>query len=405
MAASIKNGELLTRETKIKILATIRENEGISRLEVARKTGYSTATVTRIVDFLINEEDLVEEKGNKSLPKGRPRKSLYFKGHNKYIIGIDLGTTYIRGVLLDFNTESIKEIDVVTEAHKGHKHVLSRVIEVIENLQSTTLVDPSKIRGVGLAVAGMINTSTDTVEYSPAFDWHGIELRKILAEKIKLPILYDNVSRLMALGELQFGEGRKYDNFITINVGYGIGAGIIIDKKLFYGTDGMAGEFGHQPVCGDNMIKCTCGNTNCLTAYSSGDALAKRAVLKLKGGEKSILTELSDDIYDAVTAEMVALACEKGDKVAEEIFNSGVDYLGLSIAGLINMFNPQAVFIGGGVSLNGPVFWDRLKTVIEDNVLSRRSTKHVIEPVTYPGKSAIYGAVGLVLREVLIFNL
>lgn len=404
MTNSVKNGESLTRETKIKILAIIRENDSISRLEVARKSGYSTATVTRIVDSLINEEDLVEEKGNKSLPRGRPRKALYFKGHNKYIIGIDLGTTYIRGVLSDYNTESIKEIDVITEAYKGHKHVLSKVVEVVENLQNTTLVDPSQIRGVGLAVAGMINTSTDTVEYSPAFDWYEIELRKILAGKIKQPLFYDNVSRLMALGELQFGEGRKYDNFITVNVGYGIGAGIVINKKLFYGTDGMAGELGHQPVCGDNMIKCSCGKTTCLTAYSSGDAIAKRAVIKLKEGVESILTELSDNKYDAITAKMVAIASQKGDKLATEIFNNGVDYLGLSIAGIINMFNPQAVFIGGGVSLNGPIFWDRLKRVIDDNVL-RRSTKHTIQPVTYHGKSAIYGALSLVLREALNFNI
>lgn len=122
----------------------------------------------------------MEERGNKTLPKGRPRKSLYFKGHNKYILGIDLGTTYIRGVLSDFNTESIKEIDIITEAHKGHRHVLSRVVEVVENLQNTNLVDTSKIKGVGLAVAGLINTSTDTVEYSPAFDWYDVKLKVIL---------------------------------------------------------------------------------------------------------------------------------------------------------------------------------------------------------------------------------
>lgn len=405
MANINKNGEHLTRETKSRILATIRENEGISRLEVAAVTGFSTATVTRIVESLINDDDLVEERGNKSLPKGRPRKLLYFKGHNKYIIGIDLGTTYIRGVLSDFNTESIKEIDIITEAHKGHRHVLSRVVEVVENLQNTSLIDPSKIYGVGLAVAGLINTSTDTVEYSPAFDWHDIKLNEILRNKIKLPLFYDNVSRVMALGELQFGEGRKFDNFITINVGYGIGSGIILGKKLFYGTDGMAGEFGHQPVCGDSLIKCSCGKTNCLTAYSSGDAIAKRAVLKLKEGRKSLLTELSENKMDHITAEMVASAAEEGDKLSIEIFNNSGQYLGLAIAGLINMFNPQAVFLGGGVSLAGPVFWDNLKKVIDENILDKRSTKSQVLRVTYPGKSAIYGSVGLVLREVLNFNI
>lgn len=405
MANNNKNGEHLTRETKSRILETIRENEGISRLEVAAVTGFSTATVTRIVESLMNDDDLVEERGNQSLPKGRPRKLLYFKGHNKYIIGIDLGTTYIRGVLSDFNTESIKEIDIITEAHKDHRHVLSRVVEVVENLQNTSIIDPTKIYGVGLAVAGLINTSTDTVEYSPAFDWHDVKLNEILKNKIKLPLFYDNVSRVMALGELQFGEGRKYDNFITVNVGFGIGSGIILGKKLFYGTDGMAGEFGHQPVCGDNLIKCSCGKTNCLTAYSSGDAIAKRAVLKLKEGRKSTLTELSGNKMDLITAEMVASSAELGDELSIEIITNSGNYLGLSIAGLINMFNPQAVFLGGGVSMAGPVFWDNLRKVIDDNILDKRYTKYKILRVTYPGKSTIYGAIGLVLREVLKFNI
>jgi len=400
-----KTVEILTRETKSRILAVVRENEGISRLEIARLTGLSTATVTRVVESLINGDDLVEERGNKTLPKGRPRKSLYFKGHNKYIIGIDLGTTYIRGVLSDFNTESIKEIDIITEAHKGHRHVLSRVVEVVKNLQNTNLVDTSKIKGVGLAVAGLINTSTDTVEYSPAFDWYDVKLKETLKKKINLPLFYDNVSRVMALGELQFGEGRNYDNFITINVGYGIGAGIILGKRLFYGTDGMAGEFGHLPVWGDNRIKCSCGKSNCLTAYSSGDAIAKRAVMKLKDGRKSLLSSLSENKMDLITAEMVANACEQGDKLALEIFKESIEYLGSSIAGMINIFNPQAIFVGGGVSLNGPVFWDNLIRVINENILDKRSTKYKIQPVTFPGKSAIYGAIGLVLREVLSFNM
>ena len=105
MTAKYKTIENLSKKTKRKILICIRENSDISRLEIARLTGLSTATVTRIVDSLINDDDLVEERGVKALPKGRPRKPLHFKGYDKYVIGIDLGTTYIRGVLSDFNTE------------------------------------------------------------------------------------------------------------------------------------------------------------------------------------------------------------------------------------------------------------------------------------------------------------
>ena len=400
-----KTAEFLARKTKRRILITIRENSEISRLEIARLTGLSTATVTRVVDSLMNDDDLVEERGNISLPKGRPRKPLHFKGRDKYIIGIDLGTTSIRGVLADLNLESIKEIEIITEAHKGYEHVLSRVVEVVHSLQDTSLIDPSKILGVGLAVAGLINTSTETVEYSPAFEWNDIKLKEILQKEIALPLFYDNVSRLMALGELQFGKGRNYQNFVTINAGFGIGAGIIFNKKLFFGTDGMAGEFGHMPVLGDNRVTCSCGKTNCLSAYSSGDAIAKRAVKRLEEGQKSILFELSGGEMDRISAEMVVKASLQGDSLAQDILSEGIEHLGLAIAGLVNVLNPEAIFVGGGLSLNGPVFWEKLVRVVNENILDKRSTKCVIEPVTFPGKAAIYGAVGLVLNEVLNFRI
>ena len=405
MAKNSKTAELLTRETKISILNAIRENEGISRLEIAEKTKLSTATLTRVVESLINVDDLVEQRGSKTPPKGRPRKLLFFKGHNKYIIGIDLGTTYIRGVLSDLNMEAIKEIDIITEAHRGFRHVISRIIGVIENLQNTNLVDRSKIKGVGIAVPGMIDFSRDIVEYSPAFDWHEVKINEMLRKKISLPVFYDNVSRVMALGELNFGKGRDFDNFIVINVGYGIGSGIIIDKKLFFGTYGMAGEFGHVPVCGDNLVKCTCGKRNCLTAYSSGDAIAKRVKLAIENGQKSIVTDLAENNDELISAELVAEAAEMGDKLSINIFKQSMSYLGESIAGLIKMLNPQAVFIGGGVSLNGKIFWDNLRKSVNDNLMHEKSTDCQLYPVTYPGRSAIYGAISLVLREVINFNL
>ena len=405
MAKNSKTNDILTNETKISILNAIRENEGISRLEIAEKTHLSTATVTRVVESLITINDLVEERGSKTPPKGRPRKLLYFKGYDKYIIGLDLGTTYIRGVLSDLNMEARKEVDIITEAHRGYQHVISRLVGVIENLQNTNLVDRKKIKGVGIAIPGMIDTSRDLVIYSPAFDWHEVKVNEILKKKISLPVYYDNVSRVMALGELNFGKGRNYNNFIMINVGYGIGSGIIINKELFYGTNGMAGEFGHVPVCGDDLVKCTCGKTNCLTAYSSGDAIAKRVKMAIENGAKSKVTELVENNNDLITAEIVAKAAKMGDELSTGVFKRSMSYLGESIAGLIKMLNPQAVFFGGGVSLNGGIFWDNLRKSINDNMIHEKSAECEIYPVTYPGKSAVYGALALVLREILNFKL
>lgn len=377
------------------------ENKGISRLEIARLTKLSTATVSRLVDTLINKDRLLEERESIPISRGRPMKSLYFGNSERYIIGIDLGTTYIRGMLTNMCAEPIKEIEVVTESLKEPEYVLNKVIDVIERLSDTNLIKKGQIIGVGMAVAGIINLKDRVVVYSPAFNWRDIKLHNYIQNRIKLPLFFDNVSRVMALGELAFGKGQEFNNIICVNVGFGIGAGIIINKKVFYGTDGIAGEFGHIPVDGDRLILCPCGKDTCLTAYSSGDAISQRARLMLGQMPSEILMNLCKNKPEEISAKMVADAAQMKDKLATIVLQKSIHTLGFSIAGLINIFNPEAVFIGGGVAENGPIFWDPLGKTIRENVFDPLTTKYKLLPVTFGDRASLYGAVGLVINEVL----
>jgi len=390
-----------TKYHKSLILKSVYKDGDLSRLDISRKTGLSTATVSRLVDCLISDQLLAERQPVASL-KGRPMKPVFFNGGQHFLIGIDLGTTYIRGVLANLSFEIIKEIEVVTESHKEPEYVLAKVAQVIRNLANTSLIDSKRIIGVGMAVAGIINLSTGIVEYSPAFNWRNIDLRSFMELEVPYPVYFDNVNRAMALGELTFGMGPKYDDLICINVGYGIGAGIVIGRKLFYGTDGMAGEFGHIPVLGDEQVSCTCGKKNCLTAYASGDAIARRAQIALLTNHDSILHSVPENELES---KHVAEAATKGDPLAITVFTEAMGYLGRAISGLLNIFNPQTIIIGGGVSLSGPIFWETLKPVIEENVFDHRSTKYNIKPASHPGHSAIYGALAMVLQEILNLNL
>jgi len=390
-----------TRHNKSMVLKSVWEEGEISRLEISRLTGLSTATVSRLVDSLIQEE-LVTERQPAATTKGRPIKPVVFNQSAYYLIGIDLGTTYIRGVLSNLACEAVKEVEVVTESGKEPEYVLNKVVRVIQGLAQTQLVDPARILGVGLAVPGIINLSTGIVEYSPAFNWRNIELRNFMEKHIPYPVFFDNVSRAMALGEMTFGTGPRFDDIICVNVGYGIGAGIVIGRKLFYGTDGMAGEFGHVPVRGDEKVSCTCGKKNCLTAYASGDAIAQRARMALSLYPDSLLHQIPPEELEA---KHVAEAADKGDPAASKVLSEAIGYLGRAIAGLVNIFNPQAIILGGGVSLSGPIFWDALRNVIDENIFDHRSTQSHILPSSHPGHSAIYGALALVLQEILSLSL
>lgn len=392
---------LLSKHNKSCILHTVWENKGISRLEIAQKTKLSTASVSRLVETLIRQDKLLEERETIPVSKGRPMKALYFGNNERFIIGIDLGTTFIRGILTNISAEPIKEIEVVTESLKEPEYVLNKVVDVIERLSNTSLVNREQIIGVGIAVAGIVNLKEGIVVYSPAFKWRNIEFHKFIQDRIRMPLFFDNVSRVMALGELAFGRGTEFNNIICVNVGFGIGAGIILNKKIFYGTEGITGEFGHIPVEGDKLIYCPCGRNTCLTAYSSGDAIAQRAKLMIKKKPSPVLMDLCQNVPENLTAKMVVEAAQKKDPVASEVFQKSLNTLGLSIVGLINIFNPEAIFIGGGVAQNGDIFWEPIKKIIHDNVFDQFSAKYEILPMTFLDRAALYGAIGLVINEIL----
>lgn len=383
-----------------KVLKLIRDNPLISRAEIAKLSGLSAPTVSRIVDDLIRD-GLVEEMGMGSSNGGRRPNLLRFCPNNNFIIGIDLGTTNIYGVLANLEAEIISEEKTPTRVEEGFYSIMDRTFEVIERLKARLGKKQVHLCGIGMAVAGLINKKRNIVEFSPNFHWHDVDIVGYLAQKTSIPIFFDNVTRVMALGELCYGVGRKYKNFICVNVGYGIGAGIIINGQPLLGTHGMAGEFGHITLEKDSKIQCYCGNFGCLEALSSGNGIARAARLELENGAKSILSDMCNGDLSNLTAEMVAEAAKKGDAVAWNVFHRAAEYLGIGISALINLFNPEAIVIGGGVTQAGDILFDTVRSTVKARALNKISREVEILPATFGLKAAVMGAVSLILQKVL----
>jgi len=399
------NASYINRINKIKVLNLIRDKKAISRADIAKITDLSAPTVTRIVDSLINTEHLVVEIGMGNSNGGRPPNLVEFDGENNYVIGIDLGATNIYGVLTNLNAEIISEIKIPTFVQSGFEKVIERTYKVIEDLISGSGINKNKIYGIGMAVAGLVNRQKYILVFSPDFHWYDVNIVGELSKRTDIPIKFDNVTRVMALGELWYGIGKKFNNFICVNIGYGIGAGIIIDGHPFYGTNGMAGEFGHITLEKDSDIKCDCGNYGCLEALASGHSIAAIAQEKLNAGAQSILLSICGENIVSITTEMIAEAAKEGDRFANEIFKNAAEYIGIGLSALINLYNPQAIVIGGGVSQAGDILFNPIKETITKRAISRLSEDVLIMPASYGMKATVMGAVSLILNEVLNLNI
>jgi glucokinase-like ROK family protein len=394
--------QYINRLNKIRILHIIRERGHVSRAEISKLSGISAPSVTRIVDGLIHDEGLVHEIGVGKSSGGRRPTLVEFSGQNNFVIGIDLGATHINGVLADLNAETINEIRYDTNVNEGFESIIDRTADIICGLMEDSRVDHRKVLGVGLAVPGLINRTDNIIELSPDLHWEYVDLAKNLRNKCDLPLKFDNVTRVMALGELWYGVGREYKYFCVINFGYGIGAGIVIDGKPLYGPYGMAGEFGHMTVEKDSSVKCECGNYGCLEALASGNAIAARAVTEIsKNIDGSILREKVNDDLNKIDAKFVAEAARCGDNISQKIFNDAIEYLGMAISSMINLISPQMVLIGGGVAQARDLIFSRIKKIVAERTIKTRTRNVIIQPVTFGENAATKGAVALILNEVL----
>ncbi len=399
------NVNQVNRLNKVKVLNAIRNAKQISRIDIVHQTGISAPTVTRIVDDLITRDKLVRQTGLGESKGGRPPKIVEFNGEKNYVIGIDWGRTHIYSTITDLNANTILEIDAPSKAQQDFDKDLQRIYSIIDYLIKKSGIDLSKLLGIGIAAAGYINNK-GVIEYSPNFNWKKINLKKPIAEKFRIPVIIQNVVRAMAIGELYYGN-HGLDDFIFVNVGYGIGSGIISDGKPMSGFDGISGEIGHTRIFSNTNVqrKCVCGKHNCLECFASGRGIEEIAKERINNHPESVVNLLTNYDSSLIDVKKLATAANTGDEFALGIFLEAADILGVSIANMTNLLNPEAVILGGKVITSGDFFINRLYEVFQREQLSNTTNKVKMLKTSIPGKVAVKGAVGLILRELLNLNI
>ncbi|MBN2058449.1 MAG: ROK family protein [Candidatus Saganbacteria bacterium] len=242
------------------------------------------------------------------------------------IIGIDLGGTKIAGVLTTPSGKVLMDVQIPTEANKGKKHVIDNIKKAIHTLKESKKV---KLKAIGIGAPGPILYEKGIVVEAPNLPgWHNVNLKRILEKAFRVPVFVDNDANCAALAEAWFGAGKFAKHFIYITVSTGIGGGIIIDKKLYRGITGSAGEFGHMTIDPQGP-RCNCGSNGHLEALASGTAIKRVTGL------------------DAIGAH---LAAHQGDKAARAALKDAAHYLAIGLANLTNIFNPELIIVGGGLS-------------------------------------------------------
>ncbi|MBI5399346.1 ROK family protein [Candidatus Saganbacteria bacterium] len=289
------------------------------------------------------------------------------------IIGIDLGGTKLAGALCTPNGKVLMDVQIPTEAAKGRGQVIENIKKAVRMLKQSQKV---KLKAIGIGAPGPILYEKGIVVEAPNLPgWQRVKLRQILEKEFHVPVFVDNDANCAALAEMWFGAGKFVKHFIYMTISTGIGGGIVIDKKIYRGATGSAGEFGHMKIEINGPL-CGCGQRGCLETLASGSALKRQTGM------------------DALSLE---LAARQGDTAALAAIKQAAHYLAIGVANLVNIFNPEMVILGGGVSNMRELLLQPIRDEFKNYALTLPAKTVKIVRAKLGTKAGVLGAAALCL--------
>ncbi|SHH87705.1 ROK family protein [Clostridium grantii] len=310
-----------------------------------------------------------------------------------FVVGIDLGGTKISGAFTDLEGNVLYKHTIPTNAFEGEKAVLDRIITVIKEVIKESGHSIEDVKAIGVGSPGPLDPKKGEILQTPNLPFENFQLIKPIQEKFDIPTFLDNDANVATIGEHLFGAGIGTKNMIFVTVSTGVGAGAIINGKIFRGNTFNALEVGHASVDKDGPM-CKCGNRGCVEVYSSGTAIGRIANEAILEGKETSLTK-----YKTVTAKEVFIEAKSGDNVANEVLDFSLNYLGICISNLIVTFDPEMIVIGGGVSMAGEIVFNKINEVVKERCFKEMAAGCRIVPAGLGTDAGMIGAAALAITE------
>lgn len=391
---------LVRRLNTAVILDCLRLNAPLSRADISSRTGLNRSTVSSIVNKLVHG-GLVRETEFQKDKLGRPGLSLELSPHGACAIGVQMGVDFISVMLVDFVAQPIWSKHSPLEATIGQARFIKLLGDLIQQALAQARRRKSKPLGIGVGVPGLVDLQEGKIAFAPNLGWNAVPLREMLRQRFAVPVFVENDANASALGEYYFGVARQVNDFIFLTADVGVGAGIILNGKLFRGSSGYAGEVGHMSFDPHGEL-CGCGRRGCWEAQVSPRSAIKtiQAALR-KTGASSTLRALTHNHIDKLTFDIVLQAAQRQDPLALKTLQDVGRRLGLGIANLVNAFNPELIVLGGALARAGAILAPIIETTVEQNTLQQPREALKIAVSAFGAEACVVGAAAIVLDEIL----
>jgi predicted NBD/HSP70 family sugar kinase len=379
--------EALRRLNRLRVIHALRDQGLISRAEIARRTGLSRSTVSSLVADL-QADGLVVERGEPGeahgTQGGRPPILLSFDSSAGAAVGIDFGHSHLRVAVSDLSSRILAERALALDTDHAAEEGLDAAAELIVELLGEAGIDESQVIGAGMGLPGPILQEDGVVGSSAILPgWVGVPAVAEMRRRLEVPILVDNDANLGALAEAAFGAGQDATDLIYLKVASGIGAGLLLNGRLYRGTGGLAGELGHFLVDPSGLV-CRCGNRGCLETLAATGALVE--LLRRSQGEEMTVQRMLD-------------LARAGDIGCRRVIADAGRAIGRAVSMLINVLNPELVVVGGDLAAAGDLLLDGVRDSIARAALPSAAEAAGVVTGVLGDRAQILGAIALVISE------
>ncbi len=276
--------------------------------------------------------------------------------------GVDLGGTKLKAGIVNQEGHVIDKVTVYDHVNKPEDLVVEQIALLIKKLLKQNQLGEHELMGIGIGVAGHLRFRDGIlITTSNLKGFKNYPLRQKLQEFFRAQVITDNDANAQAFGEFKYGAGRNYSSLIFMTISTGIGAGIILDGKVYRGMTGTAGEIGHTIIDPESELRCTCGNSGCLMSCACGLALPHLFRKKIESGMKTLLPLPVDFDIDQIDGRWLKKGLDMGDPLSREVVLQCADYIGIGLYNIFQIFNPPLIVLGGGLTKWGPIYMDRIR--------------------------------------------
>ena len=394
--------QAMVRELNISLVLRLIHNEApISRAQLAQKTGLNKSTVSSLVESLLKLK-LIHETGINSTGAGRPARLLEINENAGGIVGVQFGVDHITVALSDFSGKTLWFRNKATDMQDEKEKTLQQTLELVHEAIAISKKKNLDVLGIGIATPGTVNIDEGLLIFAPNLQWHNVPLRNFFKEHTDINVFVENDANAAAIAEKLFGVARESEDFVFIFAGVGIGCGLFLDGNLYRGNIGYAGEVGHSPIMAEPFeAPCHCGNTGCWETYANQHAIIRRVQSRLDARRDSIIPALMKKRNAPLSIPLIKEAADQGDSEAIEALQETGVAMGLGIATLASILNPEKIILGGPLSVVGDYLLPTTKAVINKRSLPELSPTIEILLSSFNKDASLIGSISIVVDNIL----